>query len=170
MGGLLADPATIMPDIFGPDGCLGFSFLEEYPYALPSLLNAFFLTVTTYIVFFLLEEVGFQTSSLRNLLTSEQTLKERRGKFDLGLHLKARFLQMLRGRSIPEGYSQLQTWDVPEVALSNFEERPALKKQIARRLPFSRIWTRNVIFTLITGAFYDFHLGSVSLSLIMKIN
>lgn len=144
MGGLLADPATIMPDIFGPDGCLGFSFLEEYPYALPSLLNAFFLTVTTYIVFFLLEE----------------TLKERRGKFDLGLHLKARFLQMLRGRSIPEGYSQLQTWDVPEVALSNFEERPALKKQIARRLPFSRIWTRNVIFTLITGAFYDFHLGA----------
>lgn len=28
------------------------------------------------------------------------------------------------------------------------------------RLPFSRIWTRNVIFTLITTAFYDFHLGA----------
>lgn len=27
-------------------------------------------------------------------------------------------------------------------------------------LPFRRIWTRNVIFTLITGAFFDFQLGA----------
>ncbi|KUJ17247.1 MFS general substrate transporter [Mollisia scopiformis] len=144
MGGLLADPAAIMPDIFGPEGCLGFSFLEDYPYALPSFLNAFFLTITTYIVFFFLEE----------------TLKERRGRFDLGLHLKARFFRLLRGRSNPEGYSQVQMWDDPEVPLTNFDDKPAQKKQVTRRLPFSRIWTRNVIFTLITGAFYDFHLGA----------
>lgn len=69
MGGLLADPATIMPDIFGPDGCLGFNFFEDYPYALPSLLNAFFLAVTTYIVFFFLEEVSFQLPSPEQVLT-----------------------------------------------------------------------------------------------------
>jgi hypothetical protein len=49
---------------------------------------------------------------------------------------------------------------MPEVALESFEKIPS-KKQITRRLPFSRIWTKNVIFTLVTGLFYDFHLGSV---------
>ena len=29
-----------------------------------------------------------------------------------------------------------------------------------RKLPFSRVWTRNVIFTLITGALFDFQLGA----------
>ena len=29
-----------------------------------------------------------------------------------------------------------------------------------RQLPFRRIWTRNVVLTLITTAFYDFHLGA----------
>lgn len=72
MGGLLADPATIMPDIFGPEGCLGFTFLEDYPYALPSLLNAFFLTITTYIVFFCLEEVSFDDSWFEIVLTLDR--------------------------------------------------------------------------------------------------
>ena len=29
-----------------------------------------------------------------------------------------------------------------------------------RRLPFSRIWTRNVVLTLVSTALYDFHLGA----------
>lgn len=33
-------------------------------------------------------------------------------------------------------------------------------KPAVSRLPFRRLWTRNVIFTLITGAFYDFQLGA----------
>jgi len=38
------------------------------------------------------------------------------------------------------------------------ESKP--KMEATRRLPFSRIWTRNVIFTLISGAFFDFQLGA----------
>lgn len=44
-----------------------------------------------------------------------------------------------------------------------FEDKavvPTLQPTAPRRvLPFNRLWTRNVIFTLLTGALYDFHLG-----------
>lgn len=43
--------------------------------------------------------------------------------------------------------------DVPASAVSA-EPRPRPK------LPFGRIWTRNVVFTLVTTAFLDFHLGA----------
>lgn len=141
MGGLLADPASTLPDVFGPDGCLGFGFIDSYPYALPALPNAFFLTITTYIVFFGLEE----------------TLKERKNKFDLGLHLTSRLMSKF-GRST-DGYSQVQTWDVPDVQMEAFAE-PARPTRPLAKLPFSWIWTRNVILTLVSGAFYDFQLGA----------
>jgi hypothetical protein len=141
MGGLLADPASTLPDVFGPDGCLGFGFIESYPYALPALLNSFFLTITTYIVFFGLEE----------------TLKERKHKFDLGLHLTSRFLSKFHKSH--DGYSQVQTWDMPDMQMEAFAE-PTKPTRPMGKLPFSKIWTRNVILTLVSGAFYDFQLGA----------
>ncbi|KAH7385126.1 major facilitator superfamily domain-containing protein [Cadophora sp. MPI-SDFR-AT-0126] len=145
MGGLLANSAVTLPDIFGPEGCFGFSWIASYPYALPSVLNAVFLTITTYIVFFGLEE----------------TLKERRGKFDIGLHWKSRIASLIRGKSSSEGYSELLAWDAPDAAMEDFEVKESKSKEApARRLPFSRIWTQNVIFTLISGAFFDFQLGA----------
>jgi hypothetical protein len=67
MGGLLADSASTLPGLFGPDGCFGFSWIFNCPYALPSILNAFFLTVTAYIVFFGLEEVMFLQALLLSI-------------------------------------------------------------------------------------------------------
>ncbi|EKD19699.1 MFS transporter [Drepanopeziza brunnea f. sp. 'multigermtubi' MB_m1] len=145
MGGLLVDPATNLPEMFGPGAFLGFSWVQKYPYALPSVLNALFLSITTCIVFFGLEE----------------TLKARRGRFDLGLHLKFRLSSFLRSKSSISGYSRLQTWDGPEPEMQMFEAaKPRLKRIFTQTLPFRRIWTRNVIFTLVAGAFYDFHLGA----------
>lgn len=57
MGGLLADPASTMPDTFGPDADFGWKWLQTYPYALPSILNFLLLGATTLVVFFFLEEV-----------------------------------------------------------------------------------------------------------------
>lgn len=37
------------------------------------------------------------------------------------------------------------------------QQQPNSKK---KTLPFSRLWTKNVIFTLLSQAFYDFHLGA----------
>lgn len=66
MGGLLANSAITLPEFFGSEGCFGFSWISNYPYALPSVLNALFLTITTYIVFFGLEEVRVEPGTMRN--------------------------------------------------------------------------------------------------------
>lgn len=57
MGGLLSDPVTSYPAIFGPQAIFGLRWMETYPYALPSILNAIFLAITTGVVFLGLEEV-----------------------------------------------------------------------------------------------------------------
>jgi hypothetical protein len=72
MGGLLADPASTLPGLFGPDECFGFNWISDYTYALPSILNGFFLTATAYIVFFGLEEVRFLQALVEPQLTQIQ--------------------------------------------------------------------------------------------------
>ncbi|KAJ9144615.1 MFS general substrate transporter [Pleurostoma richardsiae] len=152
LGGFLADPATSLPDLFGEDGMLAFQWIRDYPYALPSIINALFLTAATSVVFFFLEE----------------TSKERQGKFDLGLHLAARVKQAFMRSPTAQGYSEVQTWEAPDVALERLDNKssvllpPLRANKPAQKLPFRRIWTRNVILTLVTTAFYDFHLGAFS--------
>lgn len=86
------------------------------------------------------------------------------------------------------GYAALETWEAPDVALDKLDAVPlaadpsgsssssevqelepgsdapasaASAEPMPRpKLPFGRIWTRNVIFTLVTTAFFDFHLGA----------
>lgn len=59
-----------------------------------------------------------------------------------------------------DGYSRVgAAWE--DVQMDTFEDKSATKKAVNKRvLPFTRLWTRNVIFTLLTGAFYDFQLGA----------
>ncbi|KAI1379205.1 MFS general substrate transporter [Hypoxylon crocopeplum] len=152
MGGLLADPASTLPGFFGEGAIWGFSWIEKYPYALPSVLNVVTLSITTLIVFFALEE----------------TSSKRKGKEDIGLRLASRVRSFLfRKATAADAYFKLQTWDSPELEAEDKEidEEPPvpvapLPKPTRRTLPFSRVWTRNVIFTLITEAFYDFQLGA----------
>ncbi|VUC26224.1 unnamed protein product [Clonostachys rosea] len=72
-------------------------------------------------------------------------------------------------RSRPhDGYSQITyDWQDTSVQMSTMEpdhQKELLEKTVRvqenRVLPFARLWTRNVVFTLLTGAFYDFHLGA----------
>ncbi|KAI1804012.1 MFS general substrate transporter [Daldinia bambusicola] len=152
MGGLLANPAMILPCLFEEGAIWSFDWITEYPYALPSVINAVALTLTGLIVFFALEE----------------TLNERKGKRDAGLYLASRikslFFRKLPGES---GYYKLQPWRVPDGPAEYMEENDeqpiheiSEPKRKGRTLPFRRVWTRNVIFTLITEAFYDFQLGA----------
>lgn len=57
MGGMLADSSKTLPDLFGDKAVFGFQWIRDYPYALPSLINAASLSIVTVIVFFFLEEV-----------------------------------------------------------------------------------------------------------------
>ncbi|RDW79852.1 MFS transporter-like protein [Coleophoma cylindrospora] len=147
MGGLLADPTSTLPGLFGENAIFGARWLRAYPYALPSILNALTLTISAALVFFFLEE----------------TLKERKGKYDLGLDLAQRMLGAIPFRSQNRGY-ELVDEHTPTQLEQNTEDpfKPkagTTTRRITHKLPFHRIWTRNVIFTLITTAFFDFHVG-----------
>lgn len=145
LGGVLADPVTTLPSWFGEGAVLGFQLFRDYPFALPSLLNAFFLAFSTLLTFVFLEE----------------TSKDRRHKYDPGLALGYRFRRFvagLFGNKFMGGYSQVPLWE-QDVAAT---EKPVAGRPERRlgKLPFYRIWTRNVCFTLINSAFYDFQLGA----------
>ncbi|CAK7239643.1 MAG: hypothetical protein STHCBS139747_001076 [Sporothrix thermara] len=153
MGGFLADAPASLPGLFGPQGLWGYQWIQDYPYALPSVLNAVALAATALVVFFCLEE----------------TSKERAGKFDAGLYAAARIRQLVT-RSTPsaEGYAPIQAVE-PSTPMSasmpmtpmDSASRPASHYQTTQtKLPFSRLWTRNVVLTLVTIALYDFHLGA----------
>lgn len=141
-----------MPSVFGDGGMFASKMVQQYPYALPSVINAAFLAATGAIVYFGLEE----------------TLNARRGQFDMGLHIVARVKQTIFRRPMPthQGYSQIRRRDDhQEGSFELDEEKSSVVSSMdssakPRVLPFSRIWTRNVVLTLVTGAFYDFHLGA----------
>ncbi|KAI1505947.1 major facilitator superfamily domain-containing protein [Biscogniauxia marginata] len=151
MGGLLADPATTLPGLFGEGAVWGFKWIESYPYALPSILNAITLTLAGSAVFFALEE----------------TSKKRKMKFDAGLYVVSRIKQFVLRRPANEGYSKLQAWDsLDSQMVDTMQEKsevPVVQtpgKRPKRSLPFRYVWMRNVIFTLVTEAFFDFQLGT----------
>lgn len=58
IGGWLADPVNSLPAWFGPGAVFHSSIVEKYPFALPSLVNAFFLFAVFLAVLFGLEEVS----------------------------------------------------------------------------------------------------------------
>lgn len=150
MGGLLAEPHRTLPGIFGEGAILGFQWIRDYPFALPSLVNCFTLSIATAAIYLFLEE----------------TLKERKGLPDHGLELGVRVKALLTFNRSHSGYSHINAWEDTALQMETFEneQKPMPEKPVKPKvngvLPFSRLWTRNVIFTLVTGAFYDFHLGA----------
>jgi hypothetical protein len=69
MGGLLADPVKSYPRLFGTNssfgGASGVQWLMKYPYALPMLVNAVFLSFCATCVAMGLEEVCIDTLKMR---------------------------------------------------------------------------------------------------------
>jgi hypothetical protein len=57
MGGMLVNPANTIPAVFGTGAVFGFQWLQGYPYALPSLVNAFSLLLCTACTWLFLHEV-----------------------------------------------------------------------------------------------------------------
>lgn len=165
MGGMLADPVASYPNIFGPNSTFGgndgVQWLKKYPYALPMLLNAFFLSTTAFAVRFGLEE----------------TLEARKGRPGIVAFLRRTVFNPLFSKVVPRSlqqYTRINESDAEmRTSFLNQHERDASsddesyemeeKAQPLRprqKLPFSRIWTRNVICTLIAQAFFDFHMGA----------
>ncbi|CZT42525.1 related to E.coli tetracycline resistance protein TCR1 [Rhynchosporium secalis] len=149
LGGMLADPAGTYPNMFGH-----IDFFKLYPYALPNIISAFFLICATLGVFFGLAE----------------TLDTIRHHEDLGMKCSRNIGALFRGRqsqALSYAYVAVSGHDVAsetdlEMAPAS-PTTPTREKAIPRwkhKLPFRRIFTYNVICTLVAHGLLATHLGT----------
>jgi MFS family permease len=153
LGGWLADPVSSYPGTFGPGGSLGgeggVRWLMKFPYALPNVVNACFLF----------------GSALGILFGLEETLETLKHKPDYPLRLSRWVLRAFTRRRSPHEYTMVAdtssgttTRDVELQSPSTPEIQP--QPRVRRRLPFRRIWTRNVILTFLAHGLLAMHVGT----------
>lgn len=162
LGGLLQNPVAQYPSVFGPGSPFGgknvVSWLKQYPYALPNVVMAIFTFLTAVPAFFGLAE----------------THKERKHHTDAGVRIwqamRRAFCRLFFGHQSPspdayaihEGASTSHT---PNFASENSirEDRrhtSGIQNTTTKRLPFRRIFTRNVVLTVLTHFLLATHVGS----------
>ena len=156
VGGLLADPVGSYPGVFGPGGSIGGKegvwWLMRWPYALPNVVNAGFLVLSALALIFGLEE----------------TLEGLREKPDWGLRVGRWVGRMvcMRRRQRHEYQPILELDGNAEDGEVDVEMSAPTKQQkknpppLRRKLPFRRIWTRNVLLTLLAHGFLAMHVGT----------
>lgn len=184
-GGLLSDPAGSYPALFGK-----VEFLKRYPYATPNLVSACFLTSAALGVWLLLDEthealrdqpggdlgrrVGRKLWDWLRLrfqgsLSGSQVEYRRLGDDeDNDLDDDARVLlspDATMSPLSPQGMASNpftpvspQTESQPTVPPSMKTRRP----RYTQRLPFRRIFTRNVVATLAAHVLLALHLGTMN--------
>lgn len=161
LGGLLANPTASYPWLFGPGSFLGGQdgvlWMRRWPYALPNLMSAVFLL----------------WSGLSVILFLEETSELRKDKVDSGLRIGRWIAQHTFCRIFASnaGYSAIPFDE--ETTSTSFELQPSpttlhpsadaqfehAGKPQRQKLPFRRIWTRNLIITLCAHGVLAMHLG-----------
>lgn len=174
LGGLLSDPVGSYPRVFGEGSLLGGKdgvwWLTHWPYALPNLLSAVFLFSSATAVLFGLEEV-FSFPKSQHLLNNDilQTLDALHNKTDFGIRLRHSIARLFRTRQ--HHYTAISTTDVTLYTPSTTGSRPfsyelesrlprPTPKQPKPKLPFHRIWTRNVFITFLCHFLLAMHVGT----------
>jgi len=153
IGGLLADPAANYPSLFG-----GIAWLEKYPYAAPNLVSAFFLFLALLAVIFGLDE------------THELFAHKEDWGRTLSRKIHVKYGQFRRKGTVYDGYTAIDSRPTtPTTPMSPFipisPVSPAKPpKRVAprykQRLPFRRIFTYNVICTLISHGLLTGSIGT----------
>ncbi len=159
LSGMLVNPVYGFPMWFGPGGTFGgadgVGWMRAYPYALANLISATLLVGEAIIVHFFLEE----------------TLKGKRpmeiSRFDPVYLVRTAYAHVANARS--RGYrliqetqrqgllsNQEQSIEMDGLAVTGDKNEP----RPVQILPFRRIWTPNVLWTLLSIAIFDFHMGA----------
>ncbi|CAD6590031.1 MAG: hypothetical protein ASARMPRED_004532 [Alectoria sarmentosa] len=161
LGGLLSDPVRSYPSVFGAKSVFGGEngvwWLKHWPYALPNLMSAIFLFI----------------SAMGVVLGLEETLEAIRDQPDQGLrlgHFVANAFRYLSRRNTHH-YTAINSNDDPDSPtnssrLDSYELESRLPKSTIhkpkprRKLPLSRIWTRNVLCTFLCHSILALHIGT----------
>ncbi|QDS72252.1 hypothetical protein FKW77_005906 [Venturia effusa] len=156
LGGVLSDPVTSYPGVFGDNspigGKTGVWWMKHWPYALPNLVSAIFLTSAATLLFLGLEE----------------THEVLRYQPDRGRVMGSWIIRNIFRRRQEIAYSSVPDYDevdllpgADDVELQSqtvsMKKQPIKKRQ---KLPVRRIWTRNVVITLTAHATLALHVGT----------
>lgn len=152
LGGWLADPAGSYPGVFGPSGSIGGEegviWLMKYAYALPNVVNACFLS----------------GSALAILFGLEETLSTLRNRPDYPLQVSRWLLRVFTGRRESHEYTPVADGTnasaTDDVELQSPTSNTPTPPEIQRKLPFRRIWTRNLVLTFIAHGLLAMHVGT----------
>ncbi|KAF3480874.1 MFS transporter [Arthroderma uncinatum] len=154
MGGLLADPISNYPSVFGPGSWLGgekgVSWMVKWPFALPNLATAVFILCSTLAIFLGLEETHEVTRSRRDLgIRIGKSISRYLG---FSRHSDYQALDGLADPDMPDSFDMGSTGY--SVSTENCRKSAPQRR---KRLPFRQIWTRNVLLTLVAHTFLNFH-------------
>ncbi|KZF26176.1 MFS general substrate transporter [Xylona heveae TC161] len=171
-------------------GKSGVRWMMKWPYALPNLISAIFLFISAFAVFLGLEETlesrlhkpdyglrlgKFLSRTLRRIaapLSPASTegysalSRDEHSEFYTGGHARQLSYVSSRGpsESIDLERSPAASWTTtPKMdgtSTADPHNSPRSPPRRKRKLPFRRIWTRNVLFTLLAHFILGWHLGT----------
>jgi MFS family permease len=157
VGGWLADPVTNLPSLFGQNGILNFghteggvAWMREYPFALPTIFNAFVLFSSLLLAFFGLRETMPGATHHR----------------DLGLKMKDSFIRIVRRifRGRAAEYTSLAQTPSTDSELDLLSKTPTSTTIISASnappklsITSREIYTREVLLTIISFALLPLH-------------
>ncbi|KAI0101985.1 MFS general substrate transporter [Nemania sp. FL0031] len=151
LGGVLSDPAGSYPAFENVE------FFKKFPYATPNIVSAVFLSTAMLLCWLMLEETHDALCDTR----------------DIGLILGNRLKKLFRRNKDAIAYTRIHSRDT-SISTVNYELSPGtlrnsaeaapkqvtVRRRYTSRLPFRRIFTRNVSFTLASHFFLAFHVGT----------
>ncbi|KAK5011570.1 hypothetical protein LTR28_013253, partial [Elasticomyces elasticus] len=162
LGSLLVDPLESYPRLFGPNSTFGgkdgVHWLGHNPYALANLLSTALLFLEAAVVALYLRET---LHSGREMAVS---------RFDPIQLCKSVYSRVVTSRNA--GYAIVDAGQSNSLLAGRDEtsiELPRLKTEVMMEqdaprvpqiLPFGKIWTSNVLWTLLSIAIFDFHMGA----------
>ncbi|OAA61944.1 major facilitator superfamily transporter [Niveomyces insectorum RCEF 264] len=177
LGGVLSDPAHSYPSLFG-----GNAFLERFPYAAPNVLSAFFLLSALLAVWLGLEETLDARHGKRDhgieLRRKVAALFRRGAPADaiaytpLATHsrhvsdvseastVSVEMADVAVGGDGTSATAATATTTNSSSSSSSSTTKARRRLRYTQRLPFRRIFTKNVTLTLLAQSIFAFHMGT----------
>ncbi|GAM89974.1 hypothetical protein ANO11243_080140 [Dothideomycetidae sp. 11243] len=169
LGGLLVEPASSFPRLFGENstfgGRAGVLWMKTYPYALANMLSTILLFAEAVLVSFYLKETlrgykGAEWGAWSFTKAIKIVIDSFKGVSTKGVRAVRESRVLKRG--LLSG-SEDHSVEMDRLTASDEQMEANEKGQTRRpppRLPFRRIWTGNVIWMLASIAIFDFHMGA----------
>ncbi|KAK5704082.1 hypothetical protein LTR97_003095 [Elasticomyces elasticus] len=160
LSGLLVNPVSSFPTLFGPGGTFGgvngVNWMETYPYALANLISTILLFSEALIVHFFLKETlkGKQPFALSQI----DPIRITRSAYAQVVDAKNRGYRLVQETQRQGLLSSPDRSSMEMDRLASTGEK--VETRPLQRLPFKRIWTSNVLWTLLSIAIFDFHMGA----------